>query len=165
MYETWKPDALRKELKYLRKKKRFIKHGHYLPMTTHNYQLAANASYRGVIGVNQDRTHMKLACGHWHAVPQANPLPMKWTDSHRFCGTCADRKYRAIMLAEIEEAEKAIQAVLPPSPWWMRILTAIVFCVLLTGLSLQAWASWHGAPHVVGAFDPRSDDNAEGQCP
>lgn len=113
--------ALRQELKYLRSKERFIKHGHYLPMTTHNYQLAANQSYFGVVSVNRTLTQMKLSCGHWLTVPAANPLPSKWMDAaRRFCSECADKKYRQIMLAEIEESEKAIQAVLRPlSPWWM----------------------------------------------
>jgi hypothetical protein len=157
---------MRQELKYLRRKRRFIKSGAYLPMTTHNYQRAANRSYCGVIGINEDRSRMKLACGHWHAVPAANPLPAKFMEAHRFCSDCADRIYRNIMLDEIDESIKTLtEAIRATKPWWIRILTAIVVCTLASGLALQGWASWHGTPHVVGAFDPRSDENADGSCP
>lgn len=46
---------------------------------------------------------------------------------------------------------------------YVKVLTIIVVCTLGTGLLLQAASILR--PHLVGNFDPRSDENAEGQCP
>ena len=164
--QTWTPKQLRDELRYLKKKRRFIKRAGYLPMTTHNYQLAANKSYRGVISVSPDHRQMKLHCGHWQPVPQSNPLPAQWMRSgHRFCGACADRKYKEIMLGEIAESEKRVRSLLDAYPWRMRFLTWFVVLIVATGLGLTAFGVLRGNPRPVGAFDPRSDAYSDGSCP
>jgi hypothetical protein len=156
---------LRLELAYQRRKRKFIAAGNYLPATTLAYQRACNMSYRAIVKIRSDESQVLLDCGDWADVPPANPLT-KGIGESRFCSRCADAAYRAAMLDEIDGSIKQLRSLLHArTPWWMRILTAIVVCTLAAGLSLQAWASWHGTPHVVGAFDPRSDENADGSCP
>lgn len=160
-YEHLAPETLRDELKYLAKKRRFIANGQYLPMTTFNYRRAANLSYRVIDAIDKVNNTMRLACGDWNPVVPQNPPVM---GELRFCGRCADAKYRQIMLEEIRDSEKRVRKALGArKPWWLRILTLGVVIVVASGLLLQAASILR--PHRVGNFDPRSDDNAEGQCP
>lgn len=163
-HATLTPDTWRAELKYLRKKRKFIAAGNYLPATTLAYQRACNRSYRNIVAIQGDEARVLLQCGDWIDVPPAAPLTQGIGES-RFCGRCADALYRTAMLKEIDENIKATQRLLAPPNRLLSPLAAFIVIVLLAGLVLAAIGIVRGNPRPVGSFDPRSDASAEGQCP
>jgi ABC-type phosphate transport system auxiliary subunit len=42
-----------------------------------------------------------------------------------------------------------------------RVLIGLIATLILLGLTAYFWP----ASHIVGNFDPRADENSEGQCP
>ena len=116
-YEHWATPTLRSELKYLRRKRRFIKRGQYLPMTMFNYKKASSLSYRPITYLSANQKRMQLACGDWVEVSK----PITDLTALQFCGACADARYREIMLGEIDGDIRHIRLVLGMrAPWYLR---------------------------------------------